>query len=96
MESKMRHEKTGAKRYVGPDNLQQHYAKGLALDIENWWLSRGYHGIRAWTVAQAMPIGKGEVEELYFVRSNIGADGYPPRSEGGNSGKITSAENAAA
>jgi hypothetical protein len=65
-------------------------AKGLAHKIENYWRKRGYAGISTKIIDHIVDnelLEPGERRTIYFVRSNIGKLGFPPRK--GGAGKPT-------
>jgi hypothetical protein len=61
--------------------LSEPGAKRLAHRISTYWKSRGFYGIKTFVLKLDVPHRKrpGQVQPVYFVRSNIGPRGYPPR-----------------
>ena len=51
-------------------------AEKIAADIEAYWRRRGYPGIRVRIMAERDK----KSNLIYGVRSNIGPNGFPPRS----------------
>ena len=58
---------------------EAHHATRCADTIRNYWLARGYAGIRVWVEAQGRP---GRSELLHIIKSNIGLQGFPPKVAG--------------
>lgn len=58
--------------------LNERGAKKLARKIEDYWKKRGYYGIETWVIDQVCNAKSGP-ETFYFVRTNIGANGFPPK-----------------
>jgi hypothetical protein len=68
-----------------PNTLSEAGAKRLARKIEGYWQTRGYTGIKTKIVDHVVDgalLEPGERRTIYFVRSNIGARGFPPRKDG--------------
>jgi hypothetical protein len=68
-----------------PNTLSEAGAKRLARKIEDYWRARGYAGIKtkiADHIVDGALLEPGERRTIYFVRSNIGALGFPPRKDG--------------
>jgi hypothetical protein len=66
----------------GANYLTSRGAQRLAKRIERYWQERGYAGIQTnlvpYIIDEAVR-GHGERKTLYFVRSNIKGNGFPPR-----------------
>jgi hypothetical protein len=66
----------------GANYLTSRGAQRLAKRIERYWQERGYAGIQTNLLPYIIDEGmreRGEHKTLYFVRSNIGPLGFPPR-----------------
>ena len=66
----------------GDNYLTSRGAKKLTKWIEDYWKNRGYVGIQTSLVPHILDEGlreDGERKTLYFVRSNIKGNGFPPR-----------------
>jgi hypothetical protein len=70
------------------DNGQNYFtergAKMLGKRIEGYWRNRGYVGIQTHLIEHVVDDGMcepGERKTIYFVRSNIGPLGYPPKEK---------------
>lgn len=65
------------------DHSSEEGAAKLAKTISDYWLKRGYGGIKTWVEKVASPIkapsGRPAAHTIYVIESNIGPDGYPPR-----------------
>lgn len=48
---------------------------GLADKVKTYWRARGYAGIKVWVTNDR------DMRDriVYCIRSNIGADGFPPK-----------------
>jgi hypothetical protein len=60
-------------------------ARRLAHKIEDYWQARGYAGVKTKIVDHIVDnalLEPGERRTIYFVRSNIGLLGFPPRKDG--------------
>jgi hypothetical protein len=67
-----------------PNGLSEAGAKRLARKIEDYWQTRGYTGIKTNIVDHAVNdalLEPGERRTIYFVHSNIGPLGFPPRKD---------------
>jgi hypothetical protein len=67
-----------------PNNLTEAGAKRLARKIEDYWRKRGYTGIKTKIVDHVdndALLEPGERRTIFFVRSNIGPRGFPPRKD---------------
>lgn len=60
-------------------------AERLARRIEDYWRKRGYTGIKTKIdghIVDNVLLEPGERRTIFFVRSNIGPLGFPPRKDG--------------
>jgi hypothetical protein len=64
-----------------PNSPTEGGAKRLARKVEAYWQTRGYFGIKTKIVAHVDDalLEPSERRTIYFVRSNIGPLGFPPR-----------------
>lgn len=58
-------------------------ARALQSRIERYWRARGYLGIKTWLEAGPGLTDNNTEKLMYFVRSNIGPNGFPPRFASG-------------
>lgn len=61
------------------DYFKKNNAKSLQAKIEKYWRDRGYHGIKTWLTYMTFTDDERDHGTLYFVRSNIGPRGFPPK-----------------
>jgi len=57
------------------------HAQNCAKTIKEYWLSRGFAGIKTWVYATPCGNETNDREPRYNIRSNLGPNGYPPRDE---------------
>lgn len=59
---------------------EREFENKIAARIRDYWVAKGYLGIIVKVLARTYknPLDKDEVIG-YFIRSNIGSNGYPPR-----------------
>lgn len=63
------------------DGMSEIGARKLAGAIEQHWHAQGYHGIKTFYDVRKVEIdpATGKEKKLWFVRSNIGPTGFPPK-----------------
>lgn len=70
------------KEWRGPNYFTRGNAQTLREWIEHHWHSKGYLGIRTWLEPrwiEGVTIGGKPAPGSWYVRSNIGPTGFPPR-----------------
>jgi len=74
--------KPKARNWSGPNYFTEQNARILRDWIERHWHSRGYLGVRTWLEPrwiEGEPIGGKPGPGSWYVRSNIGPKGFPPK-----------------